>query len=111
MRCNTAIAYNQIIGSVKNCKHYAVGITLLSLESLSTIVSRDPLILESVPVANTSLLSAPRFQSDLQLRGTEGLTRGDVIALQTSSGSIFLHHRDGTPLSVHAMGQPGSAAF
>ncbi len=111
MSGSPAIAGNHIIGSGMDGKLYAVGSTPLFLESLSTIVSRDPLILESVPVANTSLLSAPRFQSDLQLRGTEGLTRGDVIALQTSSGSIFLHHRDGTPLSVHAMGQPGSAAF
>src|SRR5690625_7270432 len=103
MSGSPAIAGNHIIGSGMDGKLYAVGSTPLFLESLSTIVSRDTLILESVPVANTSLLSAPRFQSDRQLRGTEGLTRGDVIALQACAGPIFLSHRDGRQLAVQRL--------
>lgn len=111
MHGSPAIAGNHVIGSGMDGNLYAVGSTPLLADSLSTTVSQDPLILESTPVTNTSLLATPYFHADIQLRGLTGLVRGDVIVLQSSSGSIFLHHSDGTLISVHAMGQPGSGTF
>lgn len=103
-----AVAGNHVIGSGMDGKLYAVGSTPLFTDSLSTRISQGSLLLESLTVANTRLLSAPYYHEDIQLRGPSGLIRGDVIALQASNGSIFLHHSNGTPISIHAMGQPGS---
>lgn len=105
------VAGNQIIGSGMDGKLYAVGSSPLLTDSLSTRISQGSLVVESLTVANTNLLSAPYYHEDIQLRGPSGLIRGDVIALQASSGSIFLQHSNGTPISVHAMGQPGSGTF
>lgn len=111
MNGSPVVADNHIIGSGMDGRLYSAGNTPMFTDSLSTLSAQGSLILESVPISNSSLLASPFYMDDIMLRGDSGLTRGNVIALQASNGSIFLHHSDGRQISVHAMGQPGSAEF
>ncbi|MDZ7718178.1 MAG: hypothetical protein U5K72_05090 [Balneolaceae bacterium] len=104
------LSYNDtILGSGLNGNLYSVGPSPLFSDPLANLVSSDPLTVQSIQVANSSLNVTPSHYETLISTETEELERRNLILVQATNGSVFLYDDSGQLQFTQSMGQPSSA--
>lgn len=103
------LAGSHLLGAGLDGDLYAIGSSALYTDTLSTNITSDSLIVESIQVSNSGLSGTPIFRSDLMIRSEAGLEREDIILLQSGNGSVFMYTLSGELLLTQNMGQPASS--
>lgn len=101
---------NQVLGSAADGYLYSVGTEPFFIDSLATVISSDSLTIHSLYVSNSEL-SSVAIQENVLLKDSTDFYREDLLATQSSNGSLFLYNKDGKLRFTQSLGQPGSATF
>lgn len=89
---------------------YSIGEQPLFTDSLATTISEDAISVRSLYVANTEL-SMASLNENVLLRDSTGFFREDLIATQSSNGSLFLYNKSGQLRFAESLGQPSSPTY
>lgn len=100
----------QVLATAADGYLYSIGEQPLFTDSLATIISEDVISVRSLYVANTELSKAS-LNENVLLRDTTGFFREDLIATQSSNGSLFLYNKAGKLRFAESLGQPSSITF
>lgn len=103
------LAGSHLLGAGLDGDLYAVGSSALFSDTLSTKITTDSLIVESIQISNSGLSGSPVFEDDVMIRSELGLVRDDVILIQSGNGSVFLYSLSGDLILTQTMGQPASS--
>lgn len=99
---------DHLLGAGRDGSLYAIGTERLFTNTLSSVQSDDPLMIQSLSVSNSSLNATPSSYNLLMRDENQEFYREDLILLQSSNGSLFMYNSTGKLLFTQTMGQPSS---
>lgn len=89
---------------------YSIGEQPIFADSLSTTITDDSISVKSLYVANSEL-SMATLNENVLLRDSTGFYREDLLATQSSNGSLFLYNKAGKLRFAESLGQPSSQTY
>ncbi|MEX0845789.1 MAG: hypothetical protein WD022_10930 [Balneolaceae bacterium] len=98
---------DQVLGSAGDGNLYSVGLKPFFNDSTATIISDDSVSIHSLYVANSGL-SSVSVQRNVLMKDSVNFYREDLLATQSSNGSIFLYNKLGELRFTQSLGQPSS---
>ncbi len=104
------VSNNQVLGSGADGYLYSVGAKPFFDTSTATVISDDSVSIHSLYVANSELFSAS-IQEGVLLKVEDDFIREDLIATQSTNGSVFLYNKKGELRFTQSLGQPSSATL
>lgn len=102
---------NHILGAGLDGKLYSVGSSPIFSDSLSNLVSSNSLVIQTLPVSNSSLNTSPSHHEILLTGANDSFVRKPLILLQTSNGSVFLYDDTGRLQFTESLGQPSASNY
>jgi hypothetical protein len=107
----TPVLYdNQVIGGAADGYLYSVGTEPFFNDSLATIITEDSISIRSLYVSNSELMTVS-LQENVLLKDSTNFYREDLLATQSTTGSLFLYNLNGALRFTQSLGQPASSTF
>lgn len=101
---------NQVLGSAGDGYLYSVGTQPFFNDSVATVISNDSISVRALYVSNSEL-SSISVEENVLLKDSTKFIREDLLATQSTNGSIFFYNKNGKLRFTQSLGQPASGTF